>query len=75
VLNEEEDVPAAAAKAAAPDASEVKRKENTFIFLICSVMEGHMYARIEAAFRITCLCLLYVHNEFDHVVFHPWSID
>jgi len=33
VLNEEEDVPVAAAKAAAPDASEVKRKEENNIFI------------------------------------------
>jgi len=33
VLNEEEDVPVAAAKAAAPDASEVEKKRRKHIFI------------------------------------------
>jgi len=30
-------------------------------------MQGHMYVRIEAVFKITYICLLYVNNESEHV--------
>jgi len=39
-------------------------------------MQGRVYARMQAAFRITCTGLLYVTNESEHEVdFYLSSID